>query len=238
MGTSNIIYLGKEKSFYKTQSENEVVMYHNDDLIAYNGLKKATFINKGIYCSKITALIFELLEKNGVKTHYIKTINERELLCKKAEIIPVRMVVRNMIAGSLAKRLKMKEGTPISNIIYEFTYKKDELGEEWINEHHAVALGICDYDRISEIYSMSLQINKVLREHFKKCGIFLVDFKLVFGITADGELVLVDEISPDTCRLWDIKTGNRLDKDRFRKDLGHIVKAYEEVYNRLIAIKE
>ena len=238
METSNIIYLGKEKSFYKTQNENEVIMCHNDDLIAYNGLKKATFINKGIYCSKITALIFEMLEKHGVNTHYIKTINERELLCKKAKIIPVRMVVRNMIAGSLAKRLKMKEGTSINNIIYEFTYKKDELGEEWINEHHAVALGICDYNRISEIYSMSLMVNKILREHFKKCGIFLVDFKLQFGITDDGQLVLADEISPDTCRLWDINTGARLDKDRFRKDLGHIVKSYEEIYNRLMSIKE
>ena len=132
----------------------------------------------------------------------------------------------------------MKEWTPISNIIYEFTYKKDELGEEWINEHHAVALGICDYDLVSQIYSMSLQVNKVLKEHFKRCGIFLVDFKLQFGITGEGELVLVDEISPDTCRLWDINTGTRLDKDRFRKDLGHIVKSYEEIYNRLISIKE
>ena len=238
MKTSNLIYLGKEKSFFKTDNDNEVIMYHNDDLIAYNGLKKATFLNKGIYCSKITALIFELLEKNGINTHYIKTINERELLCKKAEIIPVRMVVRNMIAGSLAKRLKLKEGTPISNIIYEFTYKKDEIGEECINEHHAVALGICDYDRVSKMYSMSQKMNKILKEIFMKCGIFLVDFRVQFGLTNDGELVIVDEVSPDTCRLWEINTGNRLDKDRFRKDLGHIVDSYEEVYNRLISIKE
>ena len=238
MKASNLLYLGNEKSFFKTENDNEVIMYHNDDLIAYNGLKKATFLNKGIYCSKITALLFELLEKNGINTHYIKTINERELLCKKAEIIPVRMVVRNMIAGSLAKRLKLKEGTPISNIIYEFTYKKDEIGEECINEHHAVALGICDYDRVSKMYSMSQRTNKILKEIFLKCGIFLVDFRVQFGLTNDGELVIVDEISPDTCRLWEVNTGNRLDKDRFRKDLGHIVDSYEEVYNRLLSIKE
>lgn len=238
MGTSSIIYLGNEKSIYKTLNDDEVIMYHNDDLIAYNGLKKATFVNKGIYCSKITALIFELLEKHGIKTHYIKTVGERELLCKKVDIIPVRMVVRNMIAGSLAKRLKMPEGTMINNIIYEFTYKKDELGEEWINEHHAVALGICDYDRISQMYSMALNVNKILREHFKKIGIFLVDFKIQFGVTKDGELVLADEISPDTARLWKINSNERMDKDRFRKDLGNVVKSYEEIYNKLESIKE
>lgn len=227
------IYEGKAKQIYKTVKDDEIIMHYKDDATAYNGVKKAQIKDKGELNNKISTIIYKYLVENGIPTHYIETLNERDQLCKKVTIFPLEVIVRNIIAGSMSKRLGIPEGTKPENVIYEICYKNDSLGDPLINDHHAVALMAATYSELKEIYDLTERINELLIALFKKVGIILVDFKIEFGKTKDGKIVLADEISPDTARLWDEKTHNRLDKDRFRRDLGHVSEAYQEIYNRL-----
>ena len=227
------LYEGKAKIVYETEDPDVVLMYYKDDATAFNGIKKASITNKGILNNSITTILFETLAEHGIPTHFIEAVDERSQRCKKVDIIPIEFIVRNIIAGSMAKRLLIPEGTVPANAIYEICYKNDELGDPLINDHHAVALGICTYEDLRHMYSLALKINDVLKTFFDEKNITLVDFKIEFGKTKDGTLILADEISPDTCRLWDKTTQEKLDKDRFRRDLGSIEEAYVEILNRI-----
>ena len=228
-----MLYEGKAKQVFLTDDPDKIVIRYKDAATAFNNIKKATIENKGVLNNAISTLIFHELHKAGVKTHYIETLNEREQLCRRVQIIPLEVIVRNVIAGSMAQRLGIEEGTKTSNVIYDICYKNDELGDPLINDHHAVALGAATYDELACIYAMTARINEVLIGMFRKMNINLIDFKIEFGKTSDGEIVLADEISPDTCRLWDMDTNEKLDKDRFRRDLGKVREAYEEILARL-----
>lgn len=230
---NNMIYEGKAKKVYSTENPDEVIIYYKDDATAFNGVKKAEITNKGILNNQITEVLFLLLEKAGVPTHFIKRIDERRQLCKRVEIIQIEVIVRNVIAGSMAKRLQIPEGTVPKNTIIDICYKNDDLGDPLINDHHAVALDICSYDELEIIYDMTKKINEVLTKFFLEQKIKLIDFKVEFGRTSDGKIILADEISPDTCRLWDIETNEKLDKDRFRRDLGNVKEAYIEILTRI-----
>ena len=238
MEKREFLYEGKAKQIYATDDDNLIIIHYKDDATAFNGIKKASIENKGILNNQITTLIFENLEKNGVPTHFIKKLNERDQLCKKVSIIPLEVIVRNVIAGSMAKRLGIEEGTKPNNTIFEICYKNDTLGDPLINDHHAVALNACSYEDLDVIYDLTRKINEFLKDLFLKQNIILVDFKIEFGRTSDGQIVLADEISPDTCRLWDKDTMKKLDKDRFRRDLGDVTEAYVEILNRLKKILE
>lgn len=233
MEKQEMLYDGKAKQVYKTDDDNLIIMHYKDDTTAFNGVKKASIKEKGILNNKISEIIYKKMEENGVPTHFVKRLNDREQLCKKVKIIPLEVIVRNIIAGSMAKRLNIAEGTKPTNVVYEICYKDDELGDPLINDHHAVVLGVVTYDELNVIYNLTSKINEVLIKMFDCIGITLVDFKLEFGRLADGTIVLADEISPDTCRLWDKKTQKKLDKDRFRRDLGNVIEAYEEIFDRL-----
>ncbi len=228
-----LLYEGKAKKVYATGNINDVIIYYKDDATAFNGVKKASISNKGILNNQITEILFTKLASKGIRTHFKKRIDERSQLCERVEIIPLEVIVRNYIAGSMAKRLRIKEGTKPNNTIMEICYKEDELGDPLINDHHAVALELCTYDELHKIYAMTSKINDILKELFDKEGIILVDFKIEFGKNNKGEILLADEISPDTCRLWDKKTLEKLDKDRFRRDLGSIEEAYIEILKRI-----
>ncbi|MBU5590533.1 phosphoribosylaminoimidazolesuccinocarboxamide synthase [Clostridium sp. MSJ-4] len=226
------LYEGKAKKIYKGENLDEVVIYYKDDATAFNGEKKGEIQSKGILNNNISSKIFELLHEKGVKTHYIKKLNDREQLCKKVEIIPLEVIVRNVAAGSMAKRLGIEEGKELKTTVYEICYKDDSLGDPLINDYHAVALGLTDFEELNTIYKLTRDINEVLKDFFSKQGIDLIDFKLEFG-RYKGEVLLADEISPDTCRFWDKNTKEKLDKDRFRRDLGNVIEAYEEILNRM-----
>lgn len=228
-----LLYEGKAKQLFRTDDPERIVIRYKDDATAFNNVKKATIERKGVLNNAISSLIFRELRKAGVDTHYIETLGDREQLCRRVTIIPLEVVVRNVVAGSMARRLGIEEGTQPENVIYDICYKRDELGDPLINDHHAVALGIASYEELGRIYGMTAKINTVLKELFARINIRLVDFKIEFGKCADGSIVLADEISPDTCRLWDAVTGERLDKDRFRRDLGKVREAYEEILVRL-----
>ncbi|WP_429191029.1 phosphoribosylaminoimidazolesuccinocarboxamide synthase [Fusobacterium sp. PH5-44] len=233
MEKKEFLYEGKAKQIYSTEDPNKVIIHYKDDATAGNGAKKGTIVNKGIMNNKITALLFQILEKNNIKTHFIKKLNDRDQLCQKLQIFPLEVIVRNIIAGSMAKRLGIPEGTKPTNIIFEICYKNDAFGDPLINDHHAVAMELTTYDELKEIYSITAKINSLLKTAFDKAGIILIDFKIEFGKNIKGEILLADEITPDTCRLWDKETGQKLDKDRFRRDLGGIEEAYIEVLKRL-----
>lgn len=233
MERRDFIYEGKAKQLYKTDDENLVIVHYKDDATAGNGAKKGTIKNKGVLNNEITTVIFNLLEENGIKTHFVKKLNDRDQLCQKVKIFPLEVITRNLIAGSMAKRVGVKEGTKPSNTIFEICYKNDEYGDPLINDHHAVALNLATYEELAEIYSITKKINDLLKEKFDKLGIILVDFKIEFGKNAKGEILLADEITPDTCRFWDKETGEKLDKDRFRRDLGNVEDAYLEIFKRL-----
>lgn len=233
MEKRELIYTGKAKAVYATDHPNEVIIHYNDDATAGNGAKHEIIENKGILNNKITTIIFKLLKDAGIPTHHLETLNEREQRCQKVEIIPLEVITRNIIAGSMAKRLGFDEGTEVENVIYELCYKNDALGDPLINDDHAVALKACSYDDLAEIYELTDHINEILDNAFASIGIRLVDFKIEFGKNAEGKIVLADEISPDTCRLWDSENNEKLDKDRFRQDLGGLTNAYETVLKRL-----
>ena len=228
-----MMYEGKAKKIYATDNPDEIIVYYKDDATAFNGEKKGSIKDKGVMNNEITTLLFKMLEKNGVKTHFIEKLNEREQICQKVKIFPLEVIVRNLIAGSMAKRLGIEEGTVPPNTIFEICYKNDEYGDPLINDHHAVALKLATYDELKYIYEVTSKVNNLLKDALDKIGITLVDFKVEFGKNAKGEILLADEITPDTCRFWDKETGKKLDKDRFRRDLGSIEEAYIEVLNRL-----
>jgi len=233
MEKREFLYEGKAKQIYATDKEDLIIIHYKDDATAGNGAKKGTISNKGIINNEITTILFETLEKNGIRTHFKEKLNERDQLCEKLEIFPLEVIVRNIIAGSMAKRLGIEEGTKPNNTIFEICYKNDEFGDPLINDHHAVAMEIATYEELEEIYEITAKINNLLLTAFGDEGIDLVDFKIEFGKNNKGEIVLADEISPDTCRLWDKETGKKLDKDRFRRGLGSIEEAYIEILKRL-----
>ena len=233
-----MLYEGKAKQVFRTDDPDKIIIHYKDAATAFNNIKKATIENKGVLNNAISTLIFKELQKAGVKTHYIETINDRDQICRRVEIIPLEVIVRNVIAGSMAQRLGIAEGTQPSNFIFDICYKKDALGDQLIPDPHAVALGAATYEELNEMYAMTAKINEVLKEMFLKMNIKLVDFKIEFSRTSDGEIVLADEVSPDTCRLWDATTNEKLDKDRFRRDLGKVREAYEEILARLKKIVE
>lgn len=228
-----MLYEGKAKQIFTTDDPNRVIVHYKDDASAYNGIKRAQITNKGILNNKISSIVYTLLEKEGVKTHFIERIDDRNQLCLKVEVIPIEVIVRNRAAGSMARRLGLEEGMKPSNVIYEYCYKNDLLDDPIINEHHAVALGLSTYDEMERIHRLAVSINELLIDMFNRIGVTLVDFKIEFGRLPDGSLVLSDELSPDTCRLWDADTQERLDKDRFRRDLGRVGEAYQEILDRL-----
>lgn len=226
------IYEGKAKQIFSTDDENMVIIHYKDDATAGNGAKKGTIVNKGIINNKITAKIFKALEENGIKTHLVEVLNDRDQLCQKVTIFPLEVTVRNIIAGSMSKRLGIAEGAIPPETIYEIGYKNDDLGDPLINDYHAYVLGV-KKEELKTIYTMTEKINQILIKIFDEIGIKLVDFKIEFGKNSVGEIILADEITPDTCRLWDKETGAKLDKDRFRRDMGNIEEAYIEVAKRL-----
>jgi phosphoribosylaminoimidazole-succinocarboxamide synthase len=232
MEKREMLYEGKAKKVYATDDENMVIIYYKDDATAFNGVKKGQIEDKGVLNNSITSSLFELLEKKGVPTHFVKKLNDREQLCKKVQIVPVEVIVRNIAAGSMSKRLGIPEGTELKTTVFEISYKNDALGDPLINDTHAVAIGITTFEELNKIYEMASKVNDVLKEFFIKQNIKLVDFKLEFG-RFDGKIILADEISPDTCRLWDAVTNEKLDKDRFRRDLGNVKGAYEEITKRI-----
>ena len=230
------LYEGKAKQIYATENPEEVIVYFKDDATAFNAQKRGQVQLKGEMNNAITTLIFEYLKSKGIETHFIKQLNEREQLVKKVSIIPIEVVVRNYAAGSMAQRLGVEEGVKSPVTIFDICYKKDELGDPLINDHHAVFLGAATYEELNEMYALAGKINKALQELFDKINIILVDFKIELGKTSDGKIILADEISPDTCRLWDKDTLKKLDKDRFRRDLGDVTEAYVEIYQRLKSV--
>lgn len=233
-----MLYEGKAKQVFRTDDPERIIIHYKDTATAFNNIKMATIENKGVLNNAISSIIFRELEKAGVKTHYIETLNDRDQLCRRVSIIPLEVIVRNVIAGSMAHRLGLEEGMQPSNTIHDLCYKCDELGDPLINDHHAVALGLVTYEELDRIYKMTARINDLLKALFARINIKLVDFKIEFGRTSDGEIVLADEISPDTSRLWDMTTNEKLDKDRFRRDLGRVREAYGEILARLKKITE
>ena len=228
-----MMYEGKAKQVFRTSDDDKVIVHYKDDATAFNGEKKGQIDSKGELNNAITSMLFELLAKKGVKTHFIEKLNERDQLCKKVSIIPLEVIVRNVAAGSMAKRLGLEEGTPLKTTVFELSYKNDDLGDPLINDYHAVAIGATTFEELKTIYDMTAVINNTLKEFFLKQNINLIDFKIEFGKTADGEILLADEISPDTCRFWDATTGEKLDKDRFRRDMGNVKEAYVEILKRI-----
>ena len=209
-------------------------MSYKDDATAFNGLKKGTIMGKGAINNRVTNHLMKLLEKNGIPTHFVEELSDRETVVKKVSIVPLEVIVRNIAAGSLAKRLGLSEGTKMSRTVLEFCYKDDALGDPMVNDYHILAMGFATEEELKLISDYSLKINKILSDYLKDVNIELIDFKLEFGKTSDGTIVLADEISPDTCRFWDSTTGEKLDKDRFRRDLGGVEDAYNEILKRLL----
>ena len=228
------LYEGKAKKVYKTDDPELYIVSYKDDATAFNGLKKGTISGKGVINNRVTNYLMQLLEKNGVPTHFVKELSERETLVKKVSIVPLEVIIRNISAGSFAKRYGVEEGIVFEEPTIEFSYKNDDLGDPLINSYHALALKLATKKEIETIKDMAFKVNSVLKEYFLGLGIELVDFKLEFGRTSDGTIVLADEISPDTCRFWDSKTHEKLDKDRFRRDLGNVEDAYIEIRKRLL----
>ena len=228
-----LLYEGKAKKVYATDDPNLCIFEYKDDATAFNGIKKGSFEGKGEINNQMANFIFRLLEKKGIKSHLVEELSKRETLVKKVDIIPLEVIVRNIAAGSFSKRYGVEEGVVFKEPTLEFSYKNDELGDPLINSYHALALGIATRDDIKKISDIAFGVNEALKEIFKNIGIKLVDFKIEVGRTSDGEIVLADEISPDTCRLWDAETNKKLDKDQFRRDLGEFAEVYHEVWARL-----
>ena len=228
------IYEGKAKKVYATDDPGLVLVEYKDDATAFNGLKKGTIVGKGVINNKVTNHMMRMLEKEGVPTHYVEELSDRETLVKKVSIVPLEVIIRNISAGSFSKRYGVEEGIVFSEPTIEFSYKNDDLGDPLINAYHAVALGLATWDEIDTIKKYAFKVNDFMKKYLIELGIRLVDFKLEFGKTAEGAIVLADEISPDTCRFWDKDTNEKLDKDRFRRDLGGVEDAYQEIMRRLM----
>ncbi len=227
------LYEGKAKKVWATDDENIVIVDYKDDATAFNGIKKGTIAGKGVVNNKMSNYLMQILEKHGVPTHFVKELSDRETAVKKVTIVPLEVIIRNRAAGSICKRLGLEEGMDFVCPSIEFSYKDDDLGDPLINGYHAVSCGFATREEVERIKELAFKVNDVLKEYFASIGVELIDFKLEFGKTADGTIVLADEISPDTCRFWDIKTHEKLDKDRFRRDLGGVEEAYEEMMKRV-----
>jgi phosphoribosylaminoimidazole-succinocarboxamide synthase len=228
-----MLYEGKSKQIFKTEKEDRVVIRFKDDTSAFYGIKRANIENKGRFTCDISSMVLEYLNANNINTHFIERVGADGQLCRVVEHVPVEVIVRNVVAGSMAARLGLDEGIVPENTIFDLVLRRNDLGDPLINDHHAVALGLMSYEEIAQMYEMSAAINRCLVQLYAKAGITVVDFKIEFGRDANGALVLADELSPDTCRLWDKETGERMDKDRFRRDLGRVRETYEEVAQRL-----
>ena len=228
------LYEGKAKKVFATDDPNLVIVSYKDDATAFNGEKKGTIAGKGAINNVMSNHMFQLLEQQGVPTHFVEQLSDRETVVKKVSIVPLEVIVRNISAGSFAKRYGVKEGIVFDEPTFELSYKNDDLGDPLMNEYHAIALGLATREEIELIKSMTFKVNEVMKQYFDTLNVTLVDFKLEFGKTADGQIVLADEISPDTCRLWDKTTGEKLDKDRFRRDMGGVEEAYQEIMNRVM----
>ena len=228
-----LLYEGKAKQLFQCENNEEIYIHYKNSATAFNGEKKEEFDKKGILNNTITSFIFEYLERNGIETHFIKKVNDTDQICKHVKIIPLEVITRNIVAGSMAKRYGLEEGMKLKKPIFELSYKNDELNDPLINDDHAIALGIVSEEELSFIKKETEKINELLKKFFLKAGLILVDFKKEKKKTSDGKIILSDEISPDTCRLWDVKTRNKLDKDRFRRNLGSVMDAYEEVLRRI-----
>lgn len=227
------LYEGKAKKVFQTENPELLIVSYKDDATAFNGLKKGTISGKGAINNRMSNLLMQRLEKSGIPTHFVEELNERETLVKRVSIVPLEVIIRNIAAGSFSKRYGVEEGRIFQSPTIEFSYKNDALGDPLMAESHAVALNLASPAEIECIKANAFAVNEVLKAFWQECGVTLVDCKLEFGRLADGSIVLADEISPDTCRLWDSKTGEKLDKDRFRRDLGGVEDAYAEVMNRL-----
>ena len=228
------LYEGKAKKVYATDDPNLVIVSYKDDATAFNGLKKGTISGKGVINNRMTNYMFKLLEKAGVPTHLVEELNDRETLVKKVSIVPLEVIVRNVAAGSFSEKLGIEEGTKLLCPTLEFSYKNDDLGDPFINDYYALALGLATKEEIDLISKYAFKVNEFMLDFFKKLNIDLIDFKIEFGKTADGTIILADEISPDTCRFWDSTTHEKLDKDRFRRDMGGVEDAYAEIMKRLM----
>jgi len=230
--TGKMLYEGKAKQVFATDNANELMVYFKDDATAFNGEKKGTIQSKGVLNNKISTFFFNLLAQKGVPHHFVRMVSDREMLVKKLDILKVEVVVRNIAAGSLAKRIGWEEGRKLPSTVVEMYYKNDDLGDPLINNYHIKTMGLATPDQVAKMEEYALKINEILTDYLKTKKLELIDFKLEFGIH-NGELMLGDEISPDTCRFWDSETGEKLDKDRFRRDLGNVEEAYKEVLQRL-----
>ncbi len=233
MNKTEQIYEGKAKKVFATDSPDYCIVDYKDDATAFNGEKKGTIAGKGVINNRVTNHLMKLLEKGGVPTHFVEELSERETLVKRVRIVPIEVIVRNIAAGSLSKRLGLPEGTKLASTVLEYCYKDDALGDPMINDYHVAALGLATPDELKKISMLSFMVNDILSDYLRDLHIELIDFKLEFGKTKNGQIVLADEISPDTCRFWDSRTGEKLDKDRFRRDLGGVEDAYKEILKRL-----
>ena len=235
MEKKELLYEGKAKKVYTTENPDVLIVDYKDDATAFNGVKKGTIVGKGVVNNRMTNHIFKMLEEKGIPTHFIEELSDRETAVKKVEIVPLEVIVRNVAAGSFSKKLGIKEGFRLLSPTLEFSYKNDELGDPMINDYYAVAIGAATREEIDKITELVFKINEILVDYFKSIKVDLIDFKVEFG-RYKGQIILADEISPDTCRfcrLWDATTHEKLDKDRFRRDLGHVEEAYEEIYRRI-----
>ena len=232
MQKTELLYEGKAKKVYATEDPDYCIVSYKDDATAFNGLKKGTIAGKGVVNNKMSNYMFQLLEKHGIKTHFVEELDDRDTVVKKVEIVPLEVIVRNKAAGSLSKRLGLPEGTPMKTTVLEFCYKNDDLGDPIVNDYHILAAGLATREEIDTISQMALKINEILCKFFLTVNVDLIDFKLVFG-RYHGEILLADEISPDTCRFWDVNTQEKLDKDRFRRDMGGVEEAYAEMMKRI-----
>ena len=235
MNKMNQLYEGKAKRVYETEDPNLLIVSYKDDATAFNGLKKGTIAGKGAINNQMSNRLMMRLAKAGVPNHFVEELNERDTLVRRVQIVPLEVIVRNIAAGSFSKRYGVDEGVVFDEPTVEYSYKNDALGDPLLNTSHALALGAATEEEIETIRRYALKVNESLKAFWLECGVILVDFKLEFGRTADGEIILADEISPDTCRLWDAKTHEKLDKDRFRRDLGGVEDAYKEIMKRLMS---
>ena len=232
MEKKELLYEGKAKKVYTTENPDVLIVDYKDDATAFNGVKKGTIVGKGVVNNRMTNHIFKMLEEKGIPTHFIEELSDRETAVKKVEIVPLEVIVRNVAAGSFSKKFGIEEGFRLLSPTLEFSYKNDELGDPMINDYYAVAIGAATREEIDKITELVFKINEILVDYFKSIKVDLIDFKVEFG-RYKGQIILADEISPDTCRFWDSETHEKLDKDRFRRDLGHVEEAYEEIYRRI-----
>lgn len=234
MKKCEMLYEGKAKKVYTTEDPELYIVDYKDDATAFNGLKKGTISGKGVINNRVTNHLMKILESKGIPTHFVEELSDRETVVKKVKIVPLEVIVRNIAAGSMSKRLGIEEGTVLPTTVLEYSYKNDDLGDPLINDYHALAMQLCTREELDQIASYAFKINEILKAFFKEINVDLVDFKLEFGKLSDGTIVLADEISPDTCRFWDATTHEKLDKDRFRRDMDNVDEGYHEIMKRLL----